>query len=197
MRQFGRWIALALLLALGGCTSVGLLEKDVVAPTEKESVFIFGLDPEDIRLSLMHGSIDKNGFSPSQLSPIFTLKGIAKNGYVVGKANAGDIVGIIRMEVVKGESDLYGKGYVPCRGNKTLTFEVPAGKVIYIADLHYFKNGTRLGVNYRHHFDSAMRYIDENYPNLKGKVEVWPYQLTDSNMSCSSTVYIPIVIPGR
>jgi len=90
---------------------------------------------------------------------------------VVGRAAAGDILGLTMVKLVGSSTDLVGLNYAPCNGAKSLVFTVLKGKVIYLGDVHYTAGDRGIVMNYFYRFEPARSYVNANFPALKGRVE--------------------------
>lgn len=192
-------VLIAATALLGGCTSMGRLDADTKAPSNRESVFVFGVTPDNHRIYVFPGHVEKGMFFQNQFRPAAVF-GAAKNGYVVGKAAAGDVLAITSVRVVREATDTLGEDFTPCGAAKTIVFEAPRGGVIYLGNLEYQFAGTELTVRYGQDFQAARNYIDANYPALKGQLLQATFQLLPVATGCSAvggTIYIPVYLPRR
>lgn len=141
-----------------------------VSIEENETVVILGVLPS-YQVVLGIGSADGDywnapssvGFSPDY----------PENGYVVskvratGEAESYGVVGIMPRGFA-------GYRFVPCAGDKMLTFQAPAGKVIYIGDIHYdldLQTGDKLSYEHALNPDKARQFLSSYYPDLASKME--------------------------
>ncbi|MDR6582851.1 hypothetical protein HBH1_01214 [Herbaspirillum sp. BH-1] len=186
------------LAVLGGCTSRGWLENTAHPPAEDESYFVIGVTPSNHRVSVFPGEIENGVFHQSRIYSA-ALYGAAKDGFVVGKSPAGRVLAITKVRVVEDENAvLRGRNFVPCESAQTFVFSVPKGKVIYIGSVDYAFQNDKLRVRYRDDLAEATKYIDANYPELKGLTEYQAPQLLRTDTSCSpGTMYIPIYIRSK
>jgi hypothetical protein len=191
MRNAAAVLLLSVLVA--ACTSLGRLDRDASLHSDRESIFILGVAPDNARISAFPGSVKNGTFHQNQFRPA-AVYGAAENGYVVGKASAGDTLAITNVRVVKDKSSLLGADFVPCRGAKTMAFDIPGGKVLYLGNLEYDFAGQQLTVRYSQDLDAARRYVDEHYPRLRGRLEPWNYELLPTNAQCTQTIYVPVYI---
>ena len=184
--------------ALPGCTSLGRLDAKTNPPAENESIFVVGVTPSNHRISAFPGVVENGVFHQNKLSPA-ALYGAAKDGFIVGKASAGDVLALTNVRLVSDDSALLlGRNFAPCETAKTFVFKIPEGKVIYIGSADYQFKDSRLEVRYRNDLQSAAKYIDENYPSLKGMVEYQEPQLLPTTTNCNpGPVYLPIYIKTR
>jgi len=183
-------LLLAASLLLGGCTSLGVLDKNVAMKSDKDSIFVIGVAPDNYRISVFPGNINKDGKfvqNPFSAAAIFSA---ADHGYVVGKAKAGDILAITNIRVVKSNKDLLGPDFAPCNGLNALTFTAAPGKVTYIGDVSYRYNGSGLNTKYSENYEAAKSYIDSAYPNLRGRLEAGSYKLMPTTIPCKRTITV-------
>ncbi|WP_343722975.1 hypothetical protein [Herbaspirillum seropedicae] len=189
--------SLSSLAVLCGCTSLGQLEKTAHPPLDNESYFVIGVTPANHRVSLFPGEIENGVFHQSRIYPA-ALYGAAKDGFVVGKAPAGRVLAITNVRVVADENAVLGRDFSPCESAQTFVFRVPKGKVIYIGSADYAFQSNKLQVRYRNDLAAATRYIDANYPELRGLAEYQEPQLMPTDKSCSpGTIYIPVYIRSK
>ncbi|WP_157768712.1 hypothetical protein [Paracidovorax avenae] len=184
-------LSLFCLSMISACSSLGQLDESSAAPSESESVFIMGVSPENYRVSIFPGSIDDGRFSQNLIRPA-AFYGAAKQGFIVGKANAGDVLGITNVRVVSDGSSLLGADFKPCDGTKTMVYEVPRGKIVYFGSVDYKFEGKKLLVQYKNEIAAAQVHIRRNFPLLKGAVEPAEIKFLPSSAHCNSTIYIPI-----
>lgn len=193
MKRVG--LVASLLALLNGCTSMGLLDGTTLAPTDNESIFIMGVAPDNYRVSLFPGSIKNGVFHQNIIRPA-AVYAAAKDGYVVGKSSAGDVLAVTNVRVVKDSNSVFlGANFHPCGENKTMVFEVPRGKVIYLGDVEYTFAGQKIEVHYGQNMEAAQAYLDKNFPALRGKLEYLPVDLLPSRTPCIGTIYFPVYIP--
>lgn len=190
----------AWVMLLGGCTSMGVLDKSAALESDRHSIIVLGVAPENYRVSVFPGRVANGVFRQNPWLPA-TVYGAGDDGYLVGEASAGDTLAITVVRVVKDRNAFFrGTNFIPCHGARTMTFSIPGGKVLYLGNVHYQFVGDRLQVKYSQDIDSARRYMDERYPNLRGRLEAWKYQLLPTTAFCGQgggTIYIPIYIPAR
>jgi hypothetical protein len=185
-------LALAVVLALvGACTSMGRLDKEAGLESDRESVFILGVAPENYRISAFPGSVKDGRFHQNPLRPAAVF-GAPEDGYVVGKAAAGDTLAITFIRRVKDKDSILGADFAPCAENKTMTFAIPGGKVLYLGNIEYEFAGKALNVRYSQDVAAAKKYVDEHYPRLRGRLEPWKYDLLPTDAPCTRTIYVPV-----
>jgi hypothetical protein len=184
-----------LLALLSGCDPLRELERTTPAPTSTESIFIMGVAPENYRVAIFPGSI-KNGVFSQNVFGGAAFYGAAKDGYIVGKSSGGDVLGVTTVRIVKDADSVIGTSFKPCNGAKTMVFETPKGKVIYLGDAEYTFSGNKIEVRYSQNIDSARAYLDKNFPALRDKLEYLPFELLPARVSCDvGPIYLPLYIP--
>ena len=183
--------AVLVVIFLSSCTSFRTLDENTSLKSNTESVFILGVKPENYRLFIFPGSVKNQVFHQNTFRPA-SVYGSAQDGYLVGKAQAGDTLAITMIRVVKDKNAVLGADFVACSQVKTMTFTIPEGKVIYLGDVDYKFEDKYLEVRYSKDLGSATRFIRKNYPKLQETVEPWSYELLPTNASCTSDTYIPV-----
>lgn len=180
---------------LASCTSMGKLESAAPAPAADETVFVIGIAPETARISVFPGEVSDRVFRQSMWRSAVVM-GNPDNGFIVGKAKAGDVLAITNVRVVDKDS-LAGTDYVPCGGARTLVFTVPAGKVVYLGHIRYELVQNRLRIKTEYRFEDAQTYINATYANLRDRLERQDidFDFLPTTASCRQTVTIPIYIP--
>ena len=177
-------VVLAWMLVLCGCAArQASLDRDTAPPSGEESIVVIGITP-GYGINLMPGRLDGVWFRQSgwRNSPI---AGVPTDGYVVGKAPAGDLLAITTVYRVDREGRIIvGSSVGACGPGGTVVFEVPKGKVLYIGDFKYQLVPKGVAVQYAGDFDAAKKYVDERYPKLAGRLERWRYQLHPTGAVC-------------
>jgi len=167
-------------IALSACGSFRILDKSAELQTDEESIFIIGVEPENFRIFVFPGEIIDKKFVKSIYRPSAVYGG-ANNGFVVGKARKGDTLAITRIRVVEYKEDLLGADFLACKKARTMVFNVPGGKVIYLGHVKYTYTDYKLHTEYSNDLESAKKYINDNYPKLYGRVVQGEYQLLRTN----------------
>lgn len=194
--------ALALIPLLVSCASLGQLDGNAKAPTENESIFVMGISPDNYRVSLFPGSVEDGQFHQNPVRSA-ALYASARDGYVVGKATAGDVLGLANVKIVSDSGALLGPNYRACGDAKTMVFTVPKGKVIYLGDMGFFYKSANLpresslSIRYYQDLAAAQTYVDKNFPALKGRLESFEVEWKTHLRTCAAAggaIYIPIYI---
>ena len=199
-----KWIVMAAFgvtvpIAITGCTEMNRLSPNEKINAEHDSVFILGLAPSKHRILIFMGSM-KNGVWQQNPWATATFMGTAKDGYVLATASPGHPYAITSIVVLKDEGDLRGDAaYLPCGEAETLVFSVPRGKVLYLTDLNFVKDGDHLRLTYSTDLQRAQTYIDQNYPALKGRTEAGSFEFSKTDAMCAGNGRTPIMIfvPAR
>lgn len=179
---------------------MGVVDQSATLNSNRHSIIVLGVAPENYRVSVFPGSVKDGVFRQNPWLPA-TVYGAGDDGYLVGEASAGDTLAITFVRVVKDKDAIFqGTNFTPCYGALTMTFSIPGGKVLYLGNVHYQFVGDRLQVQYSQDIDAAREYMDRKYPNLRGRLEQWKYQLLPTTAVCGGargTLYIPVYIPAR
>src|SRR5438309_1943745 len=133
-------------VVLAGCaTGMHRIDSSASAPSNDESFVVLGVNDEHYHVVILRGSIDEHGaFVRSEMS-LGALGGSPKDGYVVGRVNAGDVVAITGVSYHNDPKSLLSNGgFRACGGVKTMVFKVPSGKVAYLGNVNYRMVGNQL-----------------------------------------------------
>jgi hypothetical protein len=165
--------AVVALLCLTACATEfhpqkGLVTSSDAAPTADESYLVLGVSTSQYSVIFFKGR-DSNGQFIKADGQITFLRGEATDGYVVGKARAGDVVALTGVYRYAG-GGLQGKPFDFC-GAQVLSLQVPAGKVIYLGELDI--SSTDHSIDLRHSLDDerARAYVDRAFPKIAGRLE--------------------------
>ena len=180
-------------ISLSACVPKGVVEKTATLNSNDESIFIIGVAPENFHILVFSGEIINGVFVVNRWRNA-RLWGAADKGFMVGKASAGETLAITKVHATE-KGALMGNVFKACNGAKTMTFQVPGGKAIYLGHVAYEFAGNTLRVDYHKDLASAQKYMDDNYPGFQGKVEQWEYDLNPTTEPCLTTLYIPIYLP--
>lgn len=164
---------------VAGCFP-GNLAKDYKLESPDQAVLVLGVEPPTFRVSIFPVQV-KNGRVRESQSAV--LVGAGENGFLAGSVTGDRTLAILRMydTTIKPLTPMFA----PCDGVNAMTFEVPAGKVVYLGHLAFRHTGDgKVAFSHRKDFQSARRFVDENYPNLKGKLEEGTFRLMPSDVSC-------------
>lgn len=181
-------LILLFIISLSGCNSFRTIDSNTAIDIENESIFIIGVSPDNYKISVFPGNIKDEYFVQNPWRPAAVYSS-AKDGYVVGKGTKNDVLAITNIRVVKDKDSIFGPDFGPCEGNKTMVFEMPAGKAIYLGDIQYQYNDKKLDVKTSNNYEAAKKYIDNNFPDYRGKLEQWDYQMLAVQESCTNTIY--------
>lgn len=184
MRRIG-WAA-GLLALLAGCASGGLADRSVSMPTEKESIFILGVSPSHYRVRFFPAEISNGTFDLTAFS-IPMVFGLPTDGYLVGKASAGDVLVLYVVQNMDRHPLLPDNpGFYACDGTRAMVFEAPKGKVVYLGDLEFREGsyGQPMQSIYGRDEKAARAYLEKNFPALRGKMEYIHPKFIPSRKEC-------------
>jgi len=177
-----RFLPLFLLPALAGCISQ-LSKLDSVGPND--TVMVLGVEPSNVSLTLFQGRV-KNGYFQGYA----TGTGYANNpqaGYMITKVTPGDVLGLTEASVK--DRRFSSRRVKLCNFDKSMVFEAPKGKIIYIADVSVTESESYEGkydFKYMDRFNQAKAYLDREYPALRDRLVKWPYWILPMAVSCDS-----------
>lgn len=188
------WKSASLLLYvnLGACGTGHLARDSMLEPDE--SLVVIGVNPTDtVGLYVFPGDVRGGKLNISAFSNA-VISGKGQDGYLVSKAKAGQTLGIVNF-FVYGEGVFVGKPYSACGDQKVVTFEVPAGKAIYLADFEYSTSSGRLSARVKENFSQASAFVNEHYPQFNGKLQQASYEWMPTSRNCGGGVtfiYLPV-----
>ncbi|WP_431256888.1 hypothetical protein ACQ86G_19620 [Roseateles chitinivorans] len=193
MREILLWLAAAMAaVSLSGCSSLGRLDTSSTGPAPSESIIMIGVAPENFTVSLFRGSVSGERFNQGLLPA--TLYGVGQQGFLVGKADAGDTLGLTIVRELNKPSDILGgRLFSPCGDAHAMVYDIPKGKVLYLGSVRYASDGSRLRVSREDDLDAARRHLREKYPKVTGELEVLEPRLMPVTQACGPG--IPLVIP--
>lgn len=181
---------------LSGCATLSTLDTSAtIDPSGDESVVVMGVRPEYM-IALQGGPLTNSEFHPRTVITAHFLIAPPKDNYLVAKIKTpppGEAIGIVG---VTASNSLWFNPpqYKPCNSFSPV-FTVPRGKVIYIGDVYYTKNGSKMNLQTSQDFVSAREFFDKNYPNMKGMLSEAPFDMVRVvGVSCFNTQFIPIYI---
>lgn len=139
-------------------------------PGPTESIIIFGVKPENARLSLYPGEVIEGKFKQNWfLDTQAKVHDTPQDGYVTAKVKAGQALGMTTVQMSIG-GGLWGPIFSFCGNPKLLVFEVPAGKVAYAADIEFVQLGNALRPRFSRDLDAARQHFKQNHPNITDEV---------------------------
>jgi hypothetical protein len=188
-----------MLSSLSGCITMSNLPRTEAGPTSSdETIVVLGVQPR-YRVALSKGTANGESWSLDQLS-LATTNSFPENGYIVVKVpsrTGSDTYGISQIlpEGIGG----FVPRYVPCNGQGIITFDAPAGKVVYVGDIEYARDGDKLRYIYSSNPEQARRFVAEQYPALSTRLELHKANVSlVKNIPCGpTTIYLPITVKAN
>ncbi|MEJ0044017.1 MAG: hypothetical protein WDM81_18180 [Rhizomicrobium sp.] len=162
--------ALCACLALAALSACISSPEDLAAPPSgQDSYVVLGVAPADMNLQIVNGRLRKGVFSAG----LFRLTELSykpdDGGYVVMKVPGNADYAVVSAVSTIWRQSFLGEKYVPS-GAKTLVFEAPAGKVVYVTSLQYRRGAGRLDVTPTQDLERARAYLHDHYPALAGRL---------------------------
>lgn len=187
---------LSFAVLVAGCvTTSNLSPGDAVRVTPGESVVVIGVK-KNYRIGIQKGNVEGESWKYDQMS-VLASNTFPDQGYIVQRLTPrakGENYAIAQIlpEGIGG----FTPRFSPCNGQDVLTFEAPAGKVIYVGDVDYLRTGDLMSFAYSRDINSAKSHIEKNFPNLASKLEQTDAKIMQvSNMNCGPiSITIPIII---
>jgi hypothetical protein len=168
-----------------GCSSLhtfGTVPTSTPLPTEAETIVIFGLKQDNIRISVHAGEIVKDRFS-ADLSP--DLDAPSTRSYVVGKLESGKSFAVAAIALSRPGGGTPHTGFRPCGDSKVAVFETTKGKILYIGDLTVSQGAASgISITYSDDLSAAQAFVAKEFPALAGKVEAAPRRPMPASRTC-------------
>jgi len=179
------FLLLFFLTPLSGC--VTQLKKTESVATD-ETVFVIGVQPS-LSLTLVQGKIQNGKFDP--INGAGGYANDPEEGYMITKVKPGEVLGLTQVHILRGT--LHPR-YIACEDKKSMVFNVPKGKIIYLANIQYTENRSGVSLEYLDKYNEATEYVNREYPALRKRLVKWKYELLPVDDSCTETIYIPMPI---
>jgi hypothetical protein len=182
---------LALVTVCASCATVTRVAKDTSAPKD-DSIFVIGSSPEHFRVWVSPAQfVEKDGAVTVRhdVPGIPVLVANPENGFIVGRVGGDATLAISGVRMVRA-NETFGQGYTACGGGTTMVFTAPKGQVIYVGHVRFTAQGKELFAGYEEDFASARRYVDANYPNLRGRLVRHTYKLVTTHACPIGITYV-------
>ncbi len=163
----------AALLLIAGCTSVGMVKPFQAGPTADQTIYIIGVSPESVRISVWPGSIVDHEFAKSGWRNA-NLYSAPVDGFVIGRAPAGRTLAITNARFVASSSSLLGLDFAPC--SHASVFTPKGGQVIYLGSLNFDYEGKQIGVKETYDLQAASQFLKSHYPYIKTPLTAGHFQ---------------------
>jgi hypothetical protein len=183
-------------LLISGCVSFsGLDPPSNYSNFGEESVIVLGISPR-FRVHIFDG--EKTGDKWIRDVIIVKLNVFPEDGYIVAKVppksgtqNYG--IGGLLPEGL----GLSPRMFSPCQGQSTLTFDAPAGKVVYVGDIRFVDKGSSVMFESSYDMEAARAHMRKHFPLLADKLTPGIVESRVlANVQCGGSP-IPIFIPRR
>lgn len=163
----------ATLLLIAGCTSVGMVKPYHAGPKANETIYIIGVSPDYVRVSVWPGSIIDHEFAQSGWRNA-NLYSAPVDGFVVGRAPAGRALAITNARFVASSSSLLGIDFKPC--THASVFTPKGGQVVYLGDLNFKYEGKHVAVKETYNYQAASQFLKSHYPYIKTQLTAGHFQ---------------------
>lgn len=184
-RILARVAAVAAFVGLAGCNTTGAIRQNASGPAADESIIVVGIAPAEFNLGFFPGETRNGVFSVDKWA-MATVMGHPENGYLVGRAAAGKTLAI--TAVVHRLDSIRQYGFDACGSMKTHTWQVPAGKVLYLGDFDVIRRGQSVSVKSGFDLDKMKAYLRTHHPALEPRVEIAPSTLMATTRECAGQV---------
>ncbi|WP_147431337.1 hypothetical protein [Azonexus fungiphilus] len=187
------------LVLLSGCVTTSNLPKNepaMVSP--QETVFVIGVQPR-YRVALAKGRVDGTKWSRDSFS-VATTNSFPDDGYIVVKVpslSPPEWYGI--AQILPEGIGVLAPRYMPCIGQGVVAFQAPSGKIVYVGDIEYKREGDKLKFNYAWRPEAAKKFVSSSYSALSDRLELSEGSIfTESSTTCDpTTIYVQITRTSR
>jgi hypothetical protein len=188
----GRTLALPAVLLLASCISFsGLDPKSNYAEIGRDSIIVLGVSPR-YRVHIFEG--ERVGEKWNRDEVMVKLNVYPENGYIVaklsprsGRLNYG--IGGILPEGIGGQL------FHPCQGRRTMTFDAPEGKVVYVGDVTFVHSDKAVRYEASSNFAAAREHLRSHYPVLADRLIDQGFEHSQlANRPCGPSSLGPIMI---
>ncbi len=183
----------ALAVLLSGCvTFSGLDPNSNYSDVGDSAIVVLGVSPR-YRVHIFEG--DRVGDKWSRDTVMTKLNVFPEDGYIVAKLPARTGTANYGIGAVLPQG-IGGKVFLPCKGQRTLTFDAPSGKVVYIGDIKLAEIGPQVRYEASSDFEAARAHVKARYPLLADKlVSGGGFESSElANISCVAGPSAPITI---
>lgn len=191
---------MGILFLLSGCT-FSQVDKQYTLK-EKDTIYVIGINSQDEipseRFEFVLWSADNHGdaYTIENAWKRASYADAPKDGYIVGHTSNEDYIGFQSLYLYSENKKHLVFQQRFCRGIKAPVFKVPLGKVVYVGDLNLkFEEGI-MKYSLTSDIEKANQFVNQNYPNLKNKLESTEVELLYPTQSCTREAsFVPIFIP--
>lgn len=177
--------AVVALVFLAGCNSMGAIRQNASMPSADESVLIVGIAPADFNLGFFRGETHNGVFNVDK-GAMASVMGHPEDGYLVGRVPAAKALAI--TVVVHRLDTVRQYAFDACGSMKTHTWQIPAGKVLYVGDFEVIRHGQTVSVKSGVDLEKVKAYLRTHHPALESRVEVLPSTLMPTARECTGKV---------
>jgi len=179
-----RLLASLAMLALAACTGGSIVRPNsAVVASADESIVIIGVSPADFNVIATPGEIRSGLFDMKSWSRP-TIYGYPQGGYLVARAKAAEPLAIIG--IIQNDHPLRPTRFTPCGDTQTHSWDVAAGKVLFLGNFEFEREGATIRVTTRFDVDGAKAYLRQHHPGLESRVEAAPSTMRATTRLCSS-----------
>lgn len=186
-----RLLASLALLAFAACTGGSVVRPNAsLDASADESIVVIGVGPADFTLIATPGEIRSGLFDMKSWSrPV--IYGAPQGGYLVARAKAAEPLAI--TSITHNDHAFHPKRFTPCGDTQTHSWVVPAGKVLFLGQFEFERQGENLSVTTRFDIDGAKAYLRQHHPGLESRVEAAPSTMRATTRLCSSDAGGPTI----
>lgn len=186
---------LALCVLVVGCAPItGVLDEKVeVRPGE--SIFVLGITPRNYYVVVTRTEVEggvqlKPGFEYVSASGSANVVGRPTDGFVMWKGGTNQLFHIVRAKFLEHEDHGLGPEVLPCGDVTTRVYSAAGGKVVYLGDVQFSRDGSSFKESFSDRFEAAQLYMDQRFPQLRGQLVRGASQVVKTRRPCEQRSYM-------
>lgn len=181
-----------LAVLLSGCvTFSGLDPKSNYSDVGDDAIVVLGVSPR-YRVHIFKGERLGDKWNRDQI--MTTLNVFPEDGYIVAKLPARTGASNYGVGGILPEG-IGGRLFIPCQGRRTLTFDAPGGKVVYVGDIKFVEAGSKVHYEASLDFEAARAHLKSRYPLLADRLVSGGFENPElANTPCARDAGPPIII---
>ncbi len=186
---------LACLAALGlaGCGVAfdNLRQDAVLDDASGDAIVVIGVQPR-YRVAIARGLIADGQVA---IGGAASINAYPEGGYIVGRLKAATFPSEYHIQLILPEGiGGFVPMYAPCGHESVASFAAPAGKVIYVGDVTFEREGAGMRLRYDEDFAAARAFMQRTYPALAPKLEPQPLATRPIRPYDCQPAHIPVPI---
>ena len=184
---------LALCIPVVGCAPMtGVLDEKVeVRPGE--SIFVLGITPRNYYVVVTRTEVEGGVQQRRQFESAYgfaNVVGRPTDGFVMWKGGTNQLFHIVRAKFLEHEDHGLGPEVLPCGDVTTRVYSAAGGKVVYLGDVQFSREGSSFKETFGDRFEAAQLYMDQRFQQLRGQLVRGASQVVKTWRPCEQHTYM-------